>query len=130
MNSHLSRRALLEAIVAASSLGTSFARSSSADSDERTKAIAEEAYIWGLPLWLQEKYLERTRQGGTPVNRFSLSTQLARPEDRNVGPNVDTLYGFAWVDLKAEPLVLHVPDTNDRYYCIQFIDAYSILFNM
>jgi hypothetical protein len=27
--------------------------------------------------------------------------------------------------LKAEPLALYVPDTNDRYYCIQFIDAYS-----
>ena len=105
-------------------MGASLARSVFAEAND-IHAIAEEAYIWGSPLWLQAKYLERARQSNTPVNRFSLSSQLARPEDRNVGPNVDTLYGYAWLDLEAEPLVLYVPDTNDRYYCIQFIDAYS-----
>jgi hypothetical protein len=41
------------------------------------------------------------------------------------GPNVDTLYGFAWLDLQKEPLVLSVPETHDRYYSIQLIDMYS-----
>jgi hypothetical protein len=84
-------------------------------------AIAEEAYIWGLPLWLQEKYLERSRQGNTPLNRFSLSSQLARPEDRNVGPNVDTLYGYAWLDLEAEPLVLYgLAGTEGRFLTLSY----------
>ena len=124
MKSQISRRSLLQEIVTATSLSAALAGSVSAEPND-IHAIAEEAYIWGLPLWLQEKYLERSRQSNTPLNRFSLSSQLARPEDRNVGPNVDTLYGYAWLDLEAEPLVLYVPDTNDRYYCIQFIDAYS-----
>jgi len=112
----MSRRSLLLSAVLACSV--------SAEPND-VDATAEEAYIWGLPLWLQEKYLERSLQANTPLNRFTLSSQLARPEDRNVGPNVDTLYGYAWLDLEAEPQVLYVPDTNDRYYCIQFIDAYS-----
>jgi hypothetical protein len=128
IKSQISRRSLLQDLVTATSLSTALARSVSAEAND-IHAIAEEAYIWGLPLWLQEKYLERSRQDNTPLNRFTLSSELARPEDRNVGPNVDTLYGYAWLDLEAEPVVLFVPDTNDRYYCIQFIDAYSNSFD-
>ena len=42
-----------------------------------------------------------------------------------VGPNIDTLYGFSWLDLAAEPQVIEVPETHDRYYSIQLIDAYQ-----
>jgi len=87
--------------------------------------IAQEAYIWGVPLVLQAMYLQRSRDRKFPMNRFTVSTQLASPDDKNAGPNVDTLYGFAWLDLRKEPIVLHVPDTQDRYYCIQMIDMYS-----
>ncbi len=95
---------------------------------EQTRAledIAQEAYIWGVPLVLQEMYLQRSRNRRFPMNRFTVSTQLASPDDKNAGPNVDTLYGFAWLDLREEPVVLHVPDTHDRYYCIHMIDMYS-----
>jgi hypothetical protein len=87
--------------------------------------IAEEAYIWGVPLVLQAMYLQRSRDRKFPMNRFTVSTRLASPDDKNAGPNVDTLYGFVWLDLHKEPIVLHVPDTHDRYYCIQMIDMYS-----
>ena len=87
--------------------------------------IAQEAYIWGVPLVLQAMYLRRARDRKSPMNRFTVSTQLASPDDKNAGPNVDTLYGFAWLDLRKEPIVLHVPDTQERYYSIQMIDRYS-----
>ncbi len=87
--------------------------------------IAQETYIWGVPLVLQAMYLQRCRDRKFPLNRFTVSSQLASPDDKNAGPNVDTLYGFAWLDLRAEPIVLHVPDTHDRYYCIHLIDMYS-----
>lgn len=122
--STISRRSLVGGMGMAASLSTSFSRTAFAETD-RIESIAEEAYIWGLPLWLQGKYLQLARQSSTPLNQFTLSTQLAGPDDRNVGPNVDTLYGYVWLALEREPLLLHVPDTNDRYYCIQFIDAYS-----
>ncbi len=39
-----------------------------------------------------------------------------------VGVNHDTLSTAGWVDLSKGPLVLHVPDMNDRYYSVQFTD--------
>ncbi len=37
-----------------------------------------------------------------------------------VGVNHDTLSTAGWLDLSRGPLVLHVPDMNDRYYSVQF----------
>ncbi len=39
-----------------------------------------------------------------------------------VGVNRDTLLTAGWLDLRQGPLVLHVPDMNDRYYSVQFTD--------
>jgi hypothetical protein len=38
------------------------------------------------------------------------------------GTNRDTLYVVGWLDLSKGPLLLHVPDMNDRYYSVQFTD--------
>jgi hypothetical protein len=38
------------------------------------------------------------------------------------GVNRDTLITGGWLDLGKGPLVLHVPDMNDRYYSVQFTD--------
>jgi len=38
------------------------------------------------------------------------------------GVNRDTLITAGWLDLSKGPLVLHVPDMNDRYYSVQFTD--------
>ncbi|HEX9013323.1 MAG TPA: DUF1254 domain-containing protein [Anaerolineaceae bacterium] len=40
----------------------------------------------------------------------------------NTGVNRDTLYSGGWLDLRNGPLVLHVPEMNDRYYSVQFTD--------
>ena len=38
------------------------------------------------------------------------------------GTNRDTLYVVGWLDLRRGPLILHVPDMDDRYYSVQFTD--------
>jgi hypothetical protein len=38
------------------------------------------------------------------------------------GMNHDTLLTVGWLDLRNGPLVMHVPDTHDRYYSMQFTD--------
>jgi hypothetical protein len=40
----------------------------------------------------------------------------------STGVNRDTLISAGWLDLSKGPLVLHVPDMNDRYYSVQFTD--------
>ncbi len=42
-----------------------------------------------------------------------------------VSPNNDTCYSLAVCDVRNDPLVLHVPDTHDRYYVLQFVDAWT-----
>ena len=95
-----------------------------AESDEAS-AIAQDAYIWGFPLVQTRWYFDLARQKNVAVNRFYGKQHLSQPSDKAIGPNIDTLYGFAWLDLAKEPQILRVPDTNDRYYCIQLIDAYA-----
>jgi hypothetical protein len=120
------RRFLWLTGVGAASVGAmSFAQYAKASESDDASAIAQEAYIWGFPLVLMQWYLELARQKNFPLNRFAGKQHLSRPADKIVGPNIDTLYGYAWLDLTKEPQLLHVPDTNDRYYSIQLLDAYA-----
>jgi len=88
-------------------------------------ALAEDAAIWGLPLVQTGRYLKLAQTQGYSFNRFYLHQGLATPAMKLIGPNIDTIYGFAWLDLSQGPLVLDVPDAADRYYSIQFTDAYE-----
>lgn len=40
-------------------------------------------------------------------------------------PNNDTLYSSAWLDLSAGPLLLTVPDMEDRYYSFAMMDVFT-----
>jgi hypothetical protein len=119
----ISRRDLLLdfALVSASAL---LAPSRVLASDDRAQ-LAEEAFIWGVPLVLTGRYLDIARNAGVPFNQFVLSPDLATPKTRALGPQVDTLYGLGWLDLTQGAQVIEVPDTHDRYYSIQLIDTYA-----
>jgi hypothetical protein len=60
-----------------------------------------------------------------PYNSFASARRLLGPETRFVSPNNDTLYVGGQCDVRQGPLALHVPDTHDRYYVLQFIDAWT-----
>jgi len=55
----------------------------------------------------------------------SHASQLAGPEDKFVSVNNDTMYSMAQLDLSGGPLLLSVPETGDRYYVMQFVDAWT-----
>jgi hypothetical protein len=61
-----------------------------------------------------------------PVNTLYTAPDIASPDTASITilttGNQDTLYTGAWLDLSAGPLVLQVPDMDDRYYSIQFTD--------
>jgi hypothetical protein len=73
------------------------------------------------------RYLALARARGLEVNNFYLNQALATPSLKLAGPNVDTIYGFAWLELSAGPVAVQVPDGGDRYYSLQFIDAYETI---
>jgi hypothetical protein len=47
-----------------------------------------------------------------------------------IRPNADTLYSTGWLLLSPEPMLLHVPDTNGRYYLMQLMDAWTDTFDV
>ena len=51
-----------------------------------------------------------------------LHAPASAPKVATSGVNHDTLLTVGWLDLSQGPLVLHVPDMNDRYYSVQFTD--------
>src|ERR1700677_4643427 len=88
------------------------------------REIAERAYVFAYPLVLIE-----TTRAGQPTNIFTHVPQFPRPDTRKVvRPNADTLYTMAWIDLSREPVLIHVPDSNGRFYLLQFMDAWSETF--
>ena len=101
-------------------------------SPDEAKTFAKDAFLFGMPLVFFEKQFDFnaavTEPTGlkAPVNQFGHSR--AYPDASNrlvVGFNVDTLYSFATLDLKKEPIVLSIPEMGDRYWVMQLIDAWN-----
>lgn len=63
-----------------------------------------------------------------PVNAYYRFEQLLTPATQGNlrAPNADTLYLNAWLDLRQGPVVLHVPDTHDRYYTLALMDLFGL----
>lgn len=93
--------------------------------------MASEAYVVGFPLVFDLDQVQRfTREGlgavpATPFNVFGHARTLAGPESTFVSINNDTVYSIAQVDLGVGPLLLDVPAVGDRYYVLQFVDAWT-----
>jgi hypothetical protein len=82
------------------------------------------AYVYGYP-----PVLHRLSQVPFPVNTMVGAAALTTPAVRLVVlPNVDTAYSVAHMDLRAEPLVVHVPAIAGRYYVMELLDAYTNVF--
>jgi hypothetical protein len=109
---------------------------SSAVTPEEARAIAKEAYIYGYPLVdsyrIQYAYFvdKDDKSYKAPWNQIKNTPSVYTPADTAIQtPNSDTPYSFAGLDLRAEPIVITVPEIEkDRYYSIQFIDAYTFNF--
>ena len=100
------------------------------------KTIAERAYVLAYPMLENYKTMyghavdASSTQPPTPFNQFFNFTELVGPEfTQIVSPNNDTLYSKAFLDLRAEPIVLSVPSIPDqRYFSFQFVDMCTFNF--
>lgn len=58
----------------------------------------------------------------------NIATPKIAEEAGYVTPNVNTLYGFGFLDLSQEPIVLTAPDSDGRYYMVELIDMWNNAF--
>jgi len=102
-----------------------------APSVAETKATAEEAFIYGLPLVMNYAVMnefvidKNSGQYKAPFNTISNEARVFTYKDTAVvTPNSDTPYSMLWLDLRAEPMVISVPAVpKGRYYSVQLIDG-------
>jgi hypothetical protein len=97
------------------------------------RAIAEEAWLYAYaPLQGYQTFWNQTQNKEFPgyvggFNQFRHYSRSATPADTDiVTPNNDTPYSWAWLDLRAEPIVLSLPAVPAaRYYVNQWFDLYT-----
>lgn len=95
------------------------------------RAIAEEGFIYGLPIVmnyavLYENAVDRdSGQYKGPIGTLINESRVFTYKDTSVvTPNSDTPYSFANMDLRAEPYVISVPAVEKkRYYSVQLVDG-------
>ena len=92
-------------------------------SPDEAKTIAQEAWIFGMPLVYIEiqidtaTHVSKADQARAPINQFVHYRAFPDASNRTVvGFNVDTLYSLAQLDLATEPMVLSVPDMGNRVW--------------
>jgi len=100
------------------------------------RAIAKDAYIYGVPMVAQYKTMyafsvdKNSPQYKGPFNSILNFARVFTPADTAfVTPNSDTPYSFAGLDLRAEPAVITIPKMEkSRYFVFQLMDLYTFNF--
>src|SRR6266550_6444512 len=98
---------------------------------EETKTIAEEGFIYGLPIVMNYAVMyeysvdKNSGQYKAPFNQINNEARIFTYKDTAViTPNSDTPYSILWLDLRAEPIVLSVPAVEkERYYSVMLCDG-------
>jgi hypothetical protein len=95
------------------------------DDTAELAGIAERAYVWGFALVVAARIRQNltlpldphaprpASVAGAPINHLGHQRALADPELRvGVGPNVDTLYSLAWLDIAISGADERASDAN------------------
>ncbi len=96
-----------------------------------TKNIAEEGFIYGLPIVMNYAVMydycvdRNSGQYKAPFNQIYNEARVFTYKDTAViTPNSDTPYSLLWLDLRVEPIVLSVPAVEKkRYYAVMLCDG-------
>jgi hypothetical protein len=123
---------LLKALATTMVMLASFTSARAADiTRAEAEAIAEEGFIYGLPIVMNYAVMyeysvdKNSGQYKAPFNQIKNEARVFTYEDTAiVTPNSDTPYSLAWLDLRAEPIVLSVPAVpKERYYSVMLCDG-------
>lgn len=134
-SSRAARSVLLVAAVALTVLlaacGVSAPGRQSADY-QKAYRLGLDAYTYGLPLMVTNATCQTMTSVNVsngaygPVNRFNnVRGANTAGSKAVVAPGATSLSSIAWLDLRDEPLVLHVPEVVDHYFVLALIDPYT-----
>jgi hypothetical protein len=106
-------------------------------SPAEARAIARDAYVFGLPMLGTYQVIyafnvdTANPQYKGPLNSILNIARVFTPEDTAfVTPNADTPYSFAMLDLRAEPVVITISAMEkNRYFVFQLMDLYTFNFD-
>ncbi len=126
-------RATTLGVILAAAFGGGGALAQAPAQIREAQAIAEEAYLYGFPMIVNYKVMyeyaidRSSGQFKAPFNQISNEARVFTPKDTTiVTPNSDTPYSVAELDLRAEPIVLCMPEIEkSRYYDVQLVDLYT-----
>ncbi len=103
--------------------------------DEWTRSLALQAAAWGAPLVTMHALRHNDAVGpsakskpNTIWNMDDISTPELSKKAGYVTPNVNVIYGFGFMDLRNEPIILEAPDSNNRYYMVEIVDMWTNAF--
>jgi DNA sulfur modification protein DndE len=92
------------------------------------------SYIYGYPL-LMFGVTSRTatnvpdavtKLAAAPLNQFGKELVLPNASfDAVVLPSTSTLYASSFLDLCKEPVILHIPNMNGRFFILQMLDGWT-----
>jgi hypothetical protein len=97
------------------------------------RAIAEQGFIYGLPMVMDYAVMydfvinRDSRAWKAPFNTLHNEARVFTSADTTVvTPNSDTPYSMVWADLRAEPIVITVPQVDPkRYYGVMMVDNHT-----
>ena len=123
--------AITQAAKAPASAASAAASGPAAPSLNEIRAIAEEGFVYGLPIVMNYgvmyEYIidKNSGQFKAPFNQIWNDHQVFTYKDTAIPtPNSDTPYSLLWMDLRAEPIVISVPAVEKkRYYAVMLVDG-------
>ncbi|NOQ75460.1 MAG: DUF1254 domain-containing protein [Crocinitomix sp.] len=91
------------------------------------------SYLYGYPLVmmgitenLTQSIVQTASSGGAPINQLGKQKEFPSTEfSAVVLPSTSTLYVSAFMNLRKEPLILHLPDFGDRFFQMPILDGWS-----
>jgi len=100
-----------------------------------TESLAIQAATWGAPIVTMYALRHHDAVGpnakakpNTIWRMENISTPALSQEAGYVTPNVNVIYGFGFIDLRSEPMILEAPNSHNRYYMIEIVDMWTNAF--
>ncbi len=91
--------------------------------------LAAEAWIFGYPLVLMDITRQVMTAHGTSPNLFDHTRAFPDPSFTDVmAPDADVLSSSAWLDLRAEPVVMSLPEMPGRYHSMTMLSGWTEVF--